>query len=104
HHVSLGGAVGAGSTGSGGQRAALGRGRRTVEPGAQVAMRKPRVLVLARNYSNNAFLTLGLWTERLVAASRTVAEPTVVAPVPYAPPFLPLSSVRRFRAVDRGST
>ena len=67
-------------------------------------MRKPRVLVLARNYPNNAFPTLGLWTERLVAASRLVAEPTVVAPVPYAPPFVPLSSVRRFRAVERGST
>ena len=40
-------------------------------------MRKPRVLVLARNYPNNAFPTLGLWTERLVAASRAVAEPRV---------------------------
>jgi len=67
-------------------------------------MRKPRVLVLARNYPNKAFPTLGLWTERLVAASRIVADPTVVAPVPYAPPLVPLSSVRRFRAVERGST
>jgi glycosyltransferase involved in cell wall biosynthesis len=67
-------------------------------------MRKPRVLVLARNYPNNAFPTLGLWTERLVAASRIVADPTVVAPVPYAPPFVPVSSVRRFRAVERTST
>ena len=67
-------------------------------------MRKPRVLVLARNYPNNAFPTLGLWTERLVAASRMVADPTVVAPVPYAPPLVPGASVRRFRSVERQST
>jgi glycosyltransferase involved in cell wall biosynthesis len=67
-------------------------------------MRKPRVLVLARNYPNNAFPTLGLWTERLVAASRAVADPTVVAPVPYAPPLVPSASVRRFRSVERQST
>jgi glycosyltransferase involved in cell wall biosynthesis len=67
-------------------------------------MRKPRVLVLARNYPNNAFPTLGLWTERLVMASSAVAEPTVVAPVPYAPPFVPLASMRRFRSVERART
>jgi glycosyltransferase involved in cell wall biosynthesis len=64
-------------------------------------MHKPRVLVLARNYPNSAFPTLGLWTERLVAASAAVAEPTVVAPVPYAPPFVPSASMRRFRSVER---
>lgn len=67
-------------------------------------MRQPRVLVLARNYPNNAFPTLGLWTERLVAASTAVARPTVVAPVPYAPPFMPLASMRRFRTVARERT
>jgi glycosyltransferase involved in cell wall biosynthesis len=67
-------------------------------------MRKPRVLVLARNYPNNAFPTLGLWTERFVDASRSVADPTVVAPVPYAPPFVPVAAVRRFRAVERVGT
>jgi glycosyltransferase involved in cell wall biosynthesis len=66
-------------------------------------MRKPRVLVLARNYPNNAFPTLGLWTERLVAASVSVASPTVVAPVPYAPPFVPSVSMRRFRSIERTS-
>src|SRR5689334_2721992 len=66
-------------------------------------MRKPRVLVLARNYPSNAFPTLGLWTERLVAASASVAVPTVIAPVPYAPPFVPAASVRRFRSVERTS-
>ena len=67
-------------------------------------MRKPRVLVLARNYPNNAFPTLGLWTERFVDASRSVADPTVVAPVPFAPPFVPAASLRRFRSVDRVTT
>jgi hypothetical protein len=64
-------------------------------------MRKPRVLVLARNYMNNAFPTLGLLTERLIAASSAVAEPTVVARVPYAPPLMPGTSTRRFRSSER---
>ena len=51
-------------------------------------MRKPRVLVLARNYPNTAFPTLGLWTERLVAASRVVADPTVIAA--YSPAATPV--------------
>jgi glycosyltransferase involved in cell wall biosynthesis len=59
------------------------------------------VLVLARNYPNNAFPTLGVWTQRLVAASTRVARPTVVAPVPYAPPLMPLARYRRFRTVTR---
>ena len=67
-------------------------------------MRTPRVLVLARNYPNNAFPTLGLWTERLVTASSAVVQPTVVAPVPFAPPFVPLESVRRFLSVERVRT
>lgn len=69
-----------------------------------LVMRKPRVLVLARNYPNNAFPTLGLWTERLVAASSAVAHPTVIAPVPYAPPLLPTASMRRFRSVERSGS
>ena len=64
-------------------------------------MRPPRVLVLARNYPNNAFPTIGIWTERLVAASAAVARPTVVAPVPYAPPFIGNAFTRRFRTVAR---
>lgn len=67
-------------------------------------MRKPRVLVLARNYPNNAFPTLGLWAERLVVASSAIARPTVVAPVPYAPPFVPIPSIQRFRSVERVRT
>lgn len=65
------------------------------------ATRTPRVLVLARNYPNNSFPTLGLWTERLVMASTSVARPTVIAPVPYAPPFAPSAYIRRFRAIAR---
>jgi len=67
-------------------------------------MRKPRVLVLARNYPNNAFPTLGLWTERFVAASASVARPTVVAPVPYTPPVIATEWARRFRSVERDRT
>jgi L-malate glycosyltransferase len=63
-------------------------------------MAKPRVLVLSRNYPNNAFPTIGLWTERLVAASTAVARPTVMAPVPYAPPLVGTAFMRRFRAVE----
>ena len=62
--------------------------------------RLPRVLVLARNYPSNAFPTIGLWTERFVAASTAVVEPTVVAPVPYAPP-IPGPVARRFRSIAR---
>ena len=64
-------------------------------------MRTPRVLVLARNYPNDQFQTLGLWTERLVMASTAVSRPTVLAPVPYAPPFMPNAYFRRFRAIAR---
>jgi teichuronic acid biosynthesis glycosyltransferase TuaC len=67
-------------------------------------MRLPRVLVLARNFPNNSFPTLGLWTERLVSASTAVARPTVIAPVPYAPPFMPSAYFRRFRAIARSRT
>jgi glycosyltransferase involved in cell wall biosynthesis len=63
--------------------------------------RGPRVLVLARNYPNDAFPTLGLWTERLVVASTAVARPTVLAPVPYAPPLLPNAYFRRFRTIAK---
>src|SRR5262245_22702913 len=67
-------------------------------------MAKPRVLVLSRNYPNNAFPTIGVWTERLVDASTAVARPTVMAPVPYAPPLVGTAFMRRFRAVDRTRT
>ena len=35
---------------------------------------------------------------------RAIARPTVVAPVPYAPPFVPIASLRRFRSVARVRT
>jgi glycosyltransferase involved in cell wall biosynthesis len=64
-------------------------------------MPNPRVLVLARNYPNNAFPTIGVWAERFVAASTAVARPTVVAPVPYAPPLVGGDATRRFRSIAR---
>ncbi len=57
------------------------------------------VLVLSRNYPNSVFPSLGLWAERLVQAAAPVADCTVVAPVPWAPPLLRLRSAQRFRAV-----
>lgn len=65
-----------------------------------------RVLVLARNYPNNAMPRLGLWTERLVQCVTDSCEVRVVAPVPYAPP-VPWGPVSRyfgrFRNVSRTS-
>src|SRR5262249_28037692 len=43
--------------------------------------------------------TLGIWTARLVHASRMAAEPTVIAPVPWAPPGLPAELFGPFRDV-----
>ncbi|MGH7616401.1 MAG: glycosyltransferase [Gemmatimonadaceae bacterium] len=63
-------------------------------------MKRPiRVLVIARNYPNPALPTLGIWTSRLVHASRTSADPVVVAPVPWAPPGFPEEPFGRYRAV-----
>ena len=59
--------------------------------------RRRKVLVLARNYPNNVLPTLGLWTQRLVLASTRSADPTVISPVPYAPPLLP---VEAFAKID----
>ncbi len=61
--------------------------------------RRPRVLVLARNYPNNVLPTLGLWTRRLVNASTRAVDPTVIAPVPYAPPLLSFEAFAKFRRV-----
>jgi glycosyltransferase involved in cell wall biosynthesis len=61
--------------------------------------RRRRVLVLARNYPNNVLPTLGLWTQRLVLASTRSADPTVISPVPYAPPLLPIEAFAKFRRV-----
>lgn len=60
---------------------------------------RPRALVLARNYPNNVIPTMGLWTRRLVEASAESVDPVVVAPVPFAPPLLPIEAFSRFRRV-----
>jgi glycosyltransferase involved in cell wall biosynthesis len=61
----------------------------------------PSVLVIARTHPNNVLPTLGIWTQRLVQASADVSRPTVVAPVPYAPPGLPVEDYARYRRVLR---
>ena len=70
-------------------------------PGDLSAPRRPRVLVIARNYPNNILPTLGIWTARFVQASTGAADPTVIAPVPYAPPGIPIEAFARFRRVAR---
>jgi glycosyltransferase involved in cell wall biosynthesis len=40
-----------------------------------------------------------LWTQRLVLASTRSADPTVISPVPYAPPLLPIDAFAKFRRV-----
>jgi glycosyltransferase involved in cell wall biosynthesis len=45
------------------------------------------VLVLSRNYPSPAIELLGLWVRQLVQASRSICDPAVVAPVPWAPPL-----------------
>jgi teichuronic acid biosynthesis glycosyltransferase TuaC len=65
---------------------------------------RPRVLVLARNYPNDALPRLGLWTQRLVQCSASSAEVKVVAPVPYLPPLPrigPLVDFARYARVRR---
>lgn len=61
--------------------------------------RRPRVLVLSRHYPNPAFPGLGLWVQRMVTAAKPVAEPVVVAPVPWSPPGLAVSDLARLRRV-----
>ena len=61
---------------------------------------RPHILVLARNYPNNVLRTLGLWTQRLVIASCRSVVPTVIAPVPYAPPFIPLKAFAPFQGIN----
>lgn len=66
---------------------------------SDVPQTRPRVLVLARTYPNNVMPTLGLWTSRLVHASLPVARPTVISPVPYAPPWIRRDAYARYRRI-----
>lgn len=65
--------------------------------------KRPGALILSRNFPNRALPLLGLWTERLVRASREVVDPVVVAPVGYVPPGLPLRDFSRFRSIPRST-
>jgi glycosyltransferase involved in cell wall biosynthesis len=68
------------------------------------AGRRLRVLVLARSFPNPVFPTLGLWTERPMAALAERCDVRVVSPVPYCPPLPDIGRLRqysRFRGVPR---
>ncbi len=54
---------------------------------ASYVRRRPKVLVLSKNYPNNVFDVLGLWVENLVRYSARFCEPKVISPVPYCPPI-----------------
>ncbi len=60
-----------------------------------------RVLTIARNYPNESYPALGIWVQRLVRVSQAVAEQTVISPVPYVPPLLPVGRYERFRRVAK---
>jgi len=64
--------------------------------------RRPRVLVLSRNYPNDVQKLLGMWERQIVAASAEICDPKVVAPVPWCPPLpgIPENYVR-FRRIAR---
>jgi len=69
---------------------------------AAAAGRRPRVLVLSRNYPNNLMELLGVWAERLVRHTAAFCEPVVVAPVPYVPPIPGLPSYyAQYRKIER---
>jgi hypothetical protein len=42
--------------------------------------RRPRVLVLSRNYPNDVQKLLGMWVRQIMAASAEICDPKVIAP------------------------
>ena len=61
---------------------------------------KSKILYLSRSYPNNVFNTNGLWVEGLVRAMSRLHDVRVIAPVPYAPPFLaPASIYAKYRKI-----
>lgn len=64
-------------------------------------MTRPRVLHVARNYPNPMMPRLGLWTERIVRATRGSWDAEVIAPVPYWPPIPGPTNFTRYRRVPR---
>ncbi len=76
----------------------------TTDPPA-TARRRPRVLVLSRNYPTNVLPLLGIWAAGMVRAAAPFCDQKVIAPVPYCPPlpFLP-ANFARFREAERHRT
>ena len=62
-------------------------------------VKKLRLLVLARVFPNTALPGQGLWVERLVRAALPIARPTVISPIAWSPPGLPVPEWRRLRDV-----
>src|SRR5712692_3600449 len=69
---------------------------------ASYVRRRPKVLVLSKNYPNDVFDVLGLWVENLVRYSTSFCEPKVISPVPYCPPIPGLPEYyARLRSIPR---
>lgn len=63
-----------------------------------------RVLILSRNYPNEAVPSLGPWVEGLARHLCSMTEVRVVAPVPYCPPLPRALHQARFRRIPRLET
>lgn len=44
---------------------------------------------------------LGIWVQRMVQLSTALVDPTVIAPVPYVPPGIPVARFARYRRIER---
>jgi glycosyltransferase involved in cell wall biosynthesis len=68
-------------------------------PELYTAMTPLKILMLSRNYPNNAMALLGVWVEGLVRALAQTCEVRVIAPVPYCPPLPSFVEYSRFRHI-----
>ncbi len=63
--------------------------------------RRLRILVLSWNYPTPAAKQRGLWVERMCDAATRDVDVRTIVPTPWVPPFVPVRSLSRFRAVPR---
>jgi teichuronic acid biosynthesis glycosyltransferase TuaC len=61
--------------------------------------RRLRVLVLSWNYPTPAAPQRGLWVERMCNTAALEADVSVIVPTPWAPPFVPVQWISRFRRI-----
>lgn len=66
-------------------------------------MKRPKVLVLSRNYPNSVMPSLGLWVKHLVGELSENCDIKVIAPTPYAPPTKLFSDYIKYRQIEKRS-